>query len=142
MPGGCQPWTAICEMKQAEDELNNVRGRYLAVVRTSSVLELAANAGMADFIASAGRVYFADNCAGCHGKQGEGIAALHGIAPPLSEASGLPRSDVQAIKGKIGDLTKHTFANNKWQDDTISKILAVYVDELKRGRCGPRRANC
>jgi len=25
IPGGCQPWTAICEMQKAQDELNEIR---------------------------------------------------------------------------------------------------------------------
>lgn len=31
VPGGCQPWTAICEMEKAQSELNEVREKYHSV---------------------------------------------------------------------------------------------------------------
>lgn len=139
MPGGCQPWTAICEMQQAEQELIQIRGSYLSKIRTSTMDELAADAGMMEFITRIGRVYFADNCASCHGNQGEGVASLRESVPPLCENP--HRTDVQAIQGNIQSLTTHPFAYSKRHDETFSKIMAVYVDERVRGRCGSGQLN-
>lgn len=56
--GHCQPWTAICEMQRAEEELNEVRGRYLNKIRAMSVVELIEDIEMSEFISRAGRVRF------------------------------------------------------------------------------------
>ena len=73
VPGGCQPWTAICEMQQGEKLLQDVRGGHLERIRRASVVELLANEEVSEFMSRAGKVPFAENCAGCHGQNGFGV---------------------------------------------------------------------
>ena len=40
VPGGCQPWTAICEMQHDEKVLQDVRGNYFDNIRKTSSVEL------------------------------------------------------------------------------------------------------
>jgi peptidoglycan-associated lipoprotein len=48
MPGGCRPWTAICEMQRAEDELNEIRRNTPSRQREKSTGELAASVADAE----------------------------------------------------------------------------------------------
>ncbi len=126
VPGGCQPWTAICEMQQGEEVVDAVRGQYLDRIRTASVQEIAADADLSDFIRNAGRVRFGDHCAGCHGKHGAGIVDVP-IAPVLNDEVWLHGGDVQAIWQNIQNPVIHPFGLVKRNDELSAKILAVYV---------------
>ncbi len=129
MPGHCQPWTAICEMQKAEEELNDARGKYFNKIRAVSVVELAESSEMSDFISKAGRVRFEDNCAACHGKSGAGIADMPD-SPALNDNIWLHGGDVRSIRASIQNPTVHPFGLAQRIDDTSAKMLAVYVSQL------------
>lgn len=130
IPGHCQPWTAICEMQRAEEELNEVRGRYLNKIRAMSAVELAEDIEMSEFISRAGRVRFEDNCAGCHGKNGTGIVKSSGMASVLNATTWQHGGDVRSIKASIQNPTVHRFGLAQRNNDSSAKILAVYVGQL------------
>lgn len=130
--GGCQPWTAICEMENAEASLYELRGRYLDKIRATAVQELVADAQMVDFISRAGRVRFEDNCAGCHGKNGAGIAKLPEIAPALNNSIWAHGADASAIQVSILAPQVHPFGLADRTDELQAKILAVYVQGLAK----------
>jgi len=132
MPGGCQPWTAICEMQQAEYKLNAVRGGHLDKILAIPVADLAENREMVEFVSRAGRVVFADNCAGCHGRLGIGIAKLAGLAPALNDAVWLHGGDVQSIQLSIRNPALHPAGLIQRYDETATKLLAVYVSGLAK----------
>lgn len=120
VPGGCQPWTAICEMQQEQSKLDQARGGYMGKMSGLPADGIAADRELADFVARAGRVPFAENCAGCHGRAGEGTKAgpaLHGATP-------------QAIQDSIRDPSVHPFGLAGRLDDASAKMLAIHVYRL------------
>ncbi len=131
VPGGCTPWTVICEMQQDEAALNQVRGVYLDRIRLSSVDELLADSEMSEFISRAGRVLFADNCSACHGKEGKGISKIPEMAPVLTDSSWLHGADVKAIQACIRNPMVHPYALAKPVEEVNTKILALYVYLLR-----------
>ncbi len=83
--------------------------------------------------AGRGETLFADNCAACHGEQGEGLADLG--APRLNDAIWLYGSD----KDTIVDIISYARAGHMpaWAgrlDDATIKQLAVYVHALGGGQ--------
>jgi len=130
MPGHCQPWTAICEMLKAEEELNEARDREFNKIRATSAVELAEDSEVSEFISFAGRVRFEDNCAACHGKKGAGIADMLELAPALNDKIWLHGGHVQAIKESIQSPVIHPFGLVQRIDDASAKMLAVYVSRL------------
>lgn len=126
VPGGCQPWTAICEMQQEQAKLDQLRGSYLAKMRDSSADDIAANLNLAEFVARAGKVPFADNCAGCHGRNGGGGKA----GPSLNDGVWFHGGTPQAILDSLRDPVVHPFVLVSKLDDTTAKILAAYVYRL------------
>lgn len=138
MPGGCQPWTAICEMQQAEYKLNAVRGRYLDKLRVIPVADLAEDQEMVEFVSRAGRVVFADSCAGCHGQLGTGIAKFPSLAPALNDTVWLHGGDVQSIQTSIRNPSVHPAGLIRRNDETATKILAVFVSQLPRQELAKR----
>jgi cytochrome c oxidase cbb3-type subunit 3 len=127
VPGGCQPWSAICEMRETERGLDAVRGGYLNKIRVSPVEELANDLALGAFIKRAAKVPFAENCAACHGTHGAGIAALPNFAPALNDEIWLYGGSVQAIERSIKRAEVHPFGMAIRTDEVRAKMLAVYV---------------
>lgn len=132
MPGHCQPWTAICEMQKVEEELSEIRGKYFNKVLATSVVKLAEDREMSEFISRAARVRFEENCAACHGTSGAGLASMPDFAPALDDNIWLHGGDVQAIKKSIQNPTIHPFGLVQRNDDLDAKMMAVYVSHLAR----------
>ncbi|MDD2774438.1 MAG: hypothetical protein PHU06_00635 [Gallionella sp.] len=125
VPNGCQAWTAICEMRQGERAFADVRGRYLDQINDQTVVELAADLALLEFIDRAGYVTFADHCAACHGKFGAGLPNMP--APALNQAH---IDDVSRIYAQLQNPVRHSFGLTKRWDATQLKLLAVYVRQL------------
>ncbi|MDD2721839.1 MAG: c-type cytochrome [Gallionella sp.] len=126
VPGGCQPWTAICEMKQKQLSLDQVRGKYLARIRDLSAAEIVVDHELSEFVLRAGKVAFADNCAGCHGSDGGGTKA----GPSLNDSVWLHGATPQGIQGSIRNPAVHPFGLPARLDETSAKILASYTYRL------------
>lgn len=126
VPGGCRPWTAICEMRQEQAQLQRVRGGYLSRMRGLSADGIAADRELVEFVARAGRVAFADNCAACHGRAG----VASGAGPALDAGVWPHGATAQAIHRSIRDPAVHPFGLAARLDDATAKILAAYVYRL------------
>jgi cytochrome c oxidase cbb3-type subunit 3 len=120
-------------MQQSEVVLSDARGKFINKIREYSVDELLANADLSEFIFRAGKVPFADNCAGCHGQSGSGISQNSDIAPVLNDDAWLHGGQVQAIKASIQNPLIHPFGLVKRIDEVSAKILAVYVYKFGGG---------
>ena len=131
--GGCQPWTAICEMQQGEVVLQEARGKYFAKVQKKSAAELAEDLEMTEFISHAGHVRFEDQCAGCHGHNGAGISINPMVAPVLNHAAWLHGSSVAEIQASIRSDKVHPFGLNRRMDEPTARLMAVYVNMLWQG---------
>jgi cbb3-type cytochrome c oxidase subunit III len=127
MPGGCQPWTAICEMEQAEEELDQRRGKYLKLIRETPITFWSKDVELSEFINHAGRVRFADQCVACHGQQGAGPVKEQNTALVLNDASWTHGSDDASIKASIQSHAVHPFGLAERIDETSAKLLAAYV---------------
>lgn len=80
-----------------------------------------------------GHQLFLDNCAACHGEQGEGLPELGG--PPLNNAIGLYATDYEAILSQVRQPRHGVMP--AWLgrlDETSVKQLAVYVYSLGGGQ--------
>jgi cytochrome c oxidase cbb3-type subunit 3 len=95
------------------------------------VLSLSGNSGDTA-AAERGAQAYLDNCAACHGEQGEGMADLG--APALDDQIWLYGGDKEAIVAQISK-PKHGVMP-AWEsrlDDTTIKMLATYVHSLGGG---------
>lgn len=126
VPGGCQPWTALCELGKAESELEDVRGKYLKKVSELSVADLAQSSEMREFIGHAARVRYVDQCSGCHGVSGEKFAWASPPALPLNwiqQGAWMEKK----IKRNIMSSKTHPFGLVERIEEIDAKMLAIYV---------------
>lgn len=130
VPGGCQPWTAICEMQQGEAKLDAMRGRYLDKIQKASVEEVLASAELSEFSQRASKARFGDHCAACHGSHGQGIVGLTDIVPALNDAVWLHGGDVKAIQKSVQNPKFHPAGLIRRNDESSTKMLAVYVYKM------------
>ena len=137
VPGGCQPWTAICEMQQGEAVVNEVRGRYFDKIRKASVEEVLADSELTEFVQGAGKVRFGDHCAACHGSNGIGTAGFADIAPVLNDEVWLHGGRIKSIKQSIQNPKLHPAGLIQHNDESNTKILAVYVYKMGGGVSNP-----
>jgi cytochrome c oxidase cbb3-type subunit III len=83
--------------------------------------------------AARGKVVFADNCAACHGDQGQGMVELG--APALNDAIWLYGGTKADIVAQVAN--PHQGVMPAWSqrlDDVSLKLLAVYVHSLGGGQ--------
>jgi cytochrome c oxidase cbb3-type subunit 3 len=97
-------------------------------------LQVAAWSGLeGGLVSDEGAQIFADNCASCHGVNGEGVADLGG--PSLNDQIWLYQGTIDALKAQIG-APRHGVMP-AWSGrlgDTAVKELAVYVHGLGGGQ--------
>ena len=127
--GGCQPWTAICELHQEQAVLDAVRAFYVARIRSMNVSELLADTEMSEFLSRAGKVKFGDDCAACHGTSGFGTETV----PALYDEIWLHGGEVQAIHASILNPQVHPFGLVSRMDEVNAKVLAIYVYKFGGG---------
>lgn len=80
-----------------------------------------------------GAPIFAEQCASCHGEQGEGIAELG--SPNLTDAIWLYGGEREAVVASISNSRNGVMPH--WEgrlDDTVIKQLAIYVHSLGGGQ--------
>lgn len=130
VPGGCRPWTAICEMQQGEAVVNGMRGRYLDKIQQISVEEILADKELSEFVFRAGKVRFGEYCAACHGNNGRGTVGFADIAPVLNDDVWLHGGWVNSIKQSIQNPRFHPAGLIRRNDESHTKILAVYVYKM------------
>lgn len=133
VPGGCRPWTAICEMHQDEAVLNNVRAKYLNKIAREPVDVLLQDAELSEFIHRVNRVKFSENCAGCHGVNGRGREAMphHGLKLDVAELA--HGSSVQQIHLSLINPAFHPAGMIRRMDETTQKTYEIYVFKLGEG---------
>lgn len=127
VPGGCRPWTAICELQIAQAELDEVRGPYLKKIAATSLEASATDHELREFVARAARVPYAEQCAGCHGREGAGYAQLKSLASSLGDTVWLHGGELRDIKASILDTAIHPFGLAARTDELHAKLLALYV---------------
>ena len=125
--GGCRPWTAICEMQVAQAKLDSVRGSYLEKLDTTSVEAIVADSELSAFISNAGRVSYAEQCAGCHGRERNELSQSDHLGPALNNTVWLHGGEIRDIKASIQDAATHPFGLAARIDELHAKLLAVFV---------------
>lgn len=124
--GGCQPWTAICQMQQSEEKLRNPRRKYLERIEVGTASELARDIELRDFALRAGRVPFADHCAGCHRPIGR-ISGKEAIATALNDTVWSYGGSLSDIQRSICSKEIHPFGLPARLSTLDGKVLALYV---------------
>lgn len=132
VPGGCRPWTAICEMQVAQAKLDSVRGPYLEKLGTTSVEAIAADSELGAFVSNAGRVPYVEQCAGCHGRAGDGLSQSDHLGSALNDTIWLHGGEIRDIKASIQDAAIHPFGLTARIDELHAKLLAVFVYQESR----------
>ncbi|MEQ1915814.1 MAG: hypothetical protein ABL856_03725 [Gallionella sp.] len=132
VPSGCRPWTAICEMRVAQVKLDSVRGPYLEKLSSAVLETIATDRELSEFVSHAARVPYAEQCAGCHGRDGVGYSQIKSRAPSLSDAVWLHGGEIRDIKASIQDAAIHPFGLTTRIDELHAKLLAVFVYQKLR----------
>jgi cytochrome c oxidase cbb3-type subunit 3 len=127
VPGGCRPWTAICEMRLAQAKLDSVRGPYLEKLSSAALETIATDRALCEFVSRAARVPYAEQCAGCHGREGAGYSQIKSLAPSLTDTVWLHGSELRDIKASILDAAIHPFGLAARTDELHARLLAVYI---------------
>ena len=127
VPGGCRPWTAICEMQVAQAKLDSVRGPYMGKLGSATLETIETDRDLSEFVSRAARVPYAEQCAGCHGRVGAGFSQTKSLAPSLSDTVWLHGGELSDIKASILDATIHPFGLTARIDELHAKLLAVFV---------------
>lgn len=95
---GLGNWTALKEMEEAQDEVQEVRGKYEARLKNMTPAAILADSELTEYVIRSGKVLFGDNCAACHGQNGIGTHDKEGLfAPVLND-------DDWLFGGKIDDI--------------------------------------
>lgn len=95
---GLGNWTALKEMEEAQDEVQEVRGKYEARLKDMTPAAILADSELTEYVIRSGKVLFGDNCAACHGQNGIGTHDKEGLfAPVLND-------DDWLFGGKIDDI--------------------------------------
>ena len=133
VPGGCRPWTAICEMRVAQAKLDSVRGPYLEKLSSAVLETIATDRELSEFVSHAARVPYAEQCAGCHGREGVGLSQSDHLGPALNNTVWLHGGEIRNIKASIQDAAIHPFGLSARIDELHAKLLAVFVYQEFRG---------
>jgi cytochrome c oxidase cbb3-type subunit 3 len=99
---GLLHWSAISELHQDQAELDSVRKKYEDKIKSLSPAAIVADRELSEYVTRSGKVLFGDNCAGCHGQNGVGIADKDGLlAPILNDDDWLYGGNIDKIQESI-----------------------------------------
>lgn len=129
---GVTGWTSIGEYKDAVAKYENIRAPYVEKLSAMSAEDILKDREMLNFANSYTKALFGDNCAACHGANGQGKA---GMFPVLLDDDWLFGGTVADITttitdGRMGIMPAH---QDILTEDQIN-ILADFVIALPKGQ--------
>ncbi len=134
---GIGGWTAIKEMEADKSEVDAVRGKYEARLKTLAPAAILADSDLTEYVKRSGKVLFGDNCAPCHGTNGVGTKDKEGLfAPVLNDDDWLYGGTIGDIYttisgGRQGMMTAHKDTLSAQQIDDVAKYVKAMSDEGK-----------
>ncbi len=123
-------WTSINEYKEAVAKNDAIRQPYLDKLETMSAQEILNDPEMLNFANSSTKALFGDNCAACHGSNGQGIAGMFPVLLDDDWLFGGTVSDITTTitSGRKGNMPTHEL------DDTQVNVLADFVINSSTGQ--------
>jgi len=80
---GIGNWTAIKEMEADKSEVDEKRGKFEARLKGMTPAAILADSELSEYVKRSGKVLFGDNCAACHGQNGNGTYDKQGLFAPI-----------------------------------------------------------
>lgn len=125
---GLLGWSSIDEYHQELDSIKAVRAPYEAKIKSMSSAEILADNTLSQYVVSAGKVLFGDNCAACHGGGGQGNIGF----PVLADDDWLYGGSIADIEmsitmGRQGMMPGH----GAMMDDAKIDSLAQSINQGK-----------
>jgi cytochrome c oxidase cbb3-type subunit 3 len=129
---GVMGWTAIGEYKEAVAKYEAIRQPYIDKLATMSAEEILKDQEMLNFANSYTKALFGDNCAACHGANGQGTP---GMFPVLNDDDWLFGGTIASITetitdGRMGIMMAH---EDMLSDAQINQ-LADFVLAVSAGK--------
>lgn len=137
---GSANWTQIVEYKEGMQQLEDYRQAKFAdeeaLIAKSSLAEIVQNDNLRNYAVKTAKVLFGDNCAACHGANGQGNQGF----PVLVDDDWLYGGTLQQINatitfGKKGNMPAKGMLGNL--NDAEMEKLADYVMDLSQGKANP-----
>jgi cytochrome c oxidase cbb3-type subunit III len=122
---GMLGYSSRAEVALELKELENLRDRQAAALRTSSIDQIRNDPNLLRMATARGRAAFGDNCAGCHNQGGSGV----GVFPNLTD-------DEWIWGGKLADIQTTIRHGIRWEQDSNSRVGQM----LAFGRTGTLKA--
>jgi cytochrome c oxidase cbb3-type subunit 3 len=122
---GIMGWTQIGEYREGLDEVEMVRGEFEAQVKGMTAKEILANEGLSSYTIASAKVLFGDNCAACHGSNGQGGPGFPVIADDDWLYGGAVETIEQTISnGRMGVMPAHL---KLLSEDEVDKLAAAVM---------------
>nr|VFJ59271.1 MAG: cytochrome c oxidase cbb3-type subunit 3 [Candidatus Kentron sp. FM]VFJ62250.1 MAG: cytochrome c oxidase cbb3-type subunit 3 [Candidatus Kentron sp. FM]VFK12454.1 MAG: cytochrome c oxidase cbb3-type subunit 3 [Candidatus Kentron sp. FM] len=135
---GMLGWTSIKEYKEGMAEVDKVRDQFENRLSGLSAKQIIADKELSDYTLASAKVLFGDNCAACHGKNGQGNPGF----PVLADDNWLYGGTIEKIQqtitmGRKGIMPAHAKSLSEPEIDT----LANYAAGLSQGKGDPKGKN-
>ncbi len=127
---GIMGWTAIKELKQDMQAIEQVRAKYENRLPGMSAAAILADDELTQYVTRSAKVLFGDNCAACHGTSGAGNPNFPVLVDDDWLYGGKIENIVQSIaNGRRGNMPAHT---GTLSDQEIADV-AKHVKALSEG---------
>ena len=137
---GAADWTAITEMQESVQQLDDYRQTKFAdqekAIAASTLEEIVLNEDLRDYAVATAKTLFGDNCAACHGAGGQGNDGFPVLADDDWLYGGtLAQINATVTNGKIGSMPAKGMLGNL--TDPEMEKLTDYVMGLSEGKTDP-----
>lgn len=122
---GVMGWTQMNEYQEGVDEVQQVRAEWETKLQSMTAKEILADEGLSSYTVASAKVLFGDNCAACHGSNGQGGPDF----PVLADDDWLYGGAVETIEqtitnGRAGIMTSHA---KLLTDEEVAKLAEAVM---------------
>jgi cytochrome c oxidase cbb3-type subunit 3 len=122
---GIMGWTQMGEYREGLDEVEMVRAEFETQLKGITAKEILANEGLSSYTIASAKVLFGDNCAACHGSNGQGVPSFPVIADDDWLYGGAVETIEQTITGgRMGVMPAHA---KLLSEDEVDKLAAAVM---------------
>jgi cytochrome c oxidase cbb3-type subunit 3 len=123
---GVMGWTQIKEYEEGLAEVAAKRAEFEDQLKGMSAKEILANPGLTEYTVASAKVLFGDNCAACHGSQGQGNPGF----PVLVDDDWLYGGTIENIEqtitmGRKGMMPAHGKMLSPEETDALANAVAA-----------------
>ncbi|WP_275098228.1 cytochrome-c oxidase, cbb3-type subunit III [Sedimenticola hydrogenitrophicus] len=121
---GIMGWTQIGEYREGLDEVEMVRAEFETQLQGMTAKEILANEGLSSYTIASAKVLFGDNCAACHGSNGQGGPGYPVIADDDWLYGGAVETIEQTItNGRMGIMPAHAKLLSEAEVDKLAAAV-------------------